>query len=61
MMERIKFEAFWLGSPDFADVFVWGEALQGLEASAVVVGVDEVGEVVFELFVTIVMIAFNCP
>ena len=58
-MERLEFESFWLGSPAFADVFVRREALQGLQPSSVVVGVDEVGEVSFELIVSIVMVALD--
>jgi hypothetical protein len=45
LLERIKFESFWLGSPAFADVFVRREAFQGLQPPSVVVGVDEVGKV----------------
>jgi hypothetical protein len=59
LLERIKFESFRLGSPAFADVFVRREALQGLQPSSVVVGVDEVGEVSFELIVSIVMVALD--
>jgi hypothetical protein len=56
-MERIENESFFLGSPGFTDVFVRREAFQGLETPAVVIGVDEVGEVIFELGVAIVMMA----
>jgi hypothetical protein len=41
------------------DVFVRREALQGLQPPSVVVGVDEVGKVSFELIVSIVMIALT--
>ncbi len=41
-MVRIACESFGLGCPDFADVFEGGEALEGLETPAIVVGVDEV-------------------
>ena len=58
-MERIKFESFWLGSPAFADVFVGREPLQGLQPSSVVVGINEVGEVCFELIVSVVMVALD--
>ena len=50
-------QAFFLRSPDFADIFVWREALQRLETPAVIVIVDEVDEVIFELSVTTIMIA----
>jgi hypothetical protein len=53
LLERVEFESFRLGSPAFADVFVRREALQGLEPPSVVVGVDEVGKVCFELIVSI--------
>jgi hypothetical protein len=51
----LEFEAFWLGGPAFADVFVRREAFQSFEPPSVVVGVDEVGEVCFELIVPIVI------
>src|SRR5262249_7474985 len=60
LLERIEFESFWLGSPAFADVFVRRESLQGLQPPSVVVGVDEVGKVSFELIVSIVMVALDC-
>lgn len=56
---RHKFESLWLGSPAFADVFVGREALQGLQPPSVVVGVNEVGKVCFELIVSIVMVALD--
>ena len=59
MLERIESESFWLGSPAFADVVVRREALQGLQPPGVVVGVDEVGKVSFELIVSIVMVALD--
>ena len=49
----------WLGCPAFADVFVGCESAQGLEPSAVVVGVDEVVEMRGQLGVAVVMIAFD--
>jgi len=59
LLERIEFESVWLGSPAFADVSVRREAFQSFESPSVVVGVDEVGEVCFELIVSIVMIALD--
>jgi hypothetical protein len=58
-MERVQFESIWVICPDFADVLVRGQAFQGLEPSSVIVDIDEVGEVRFELLVPVVMIAFN--
>lgn len=59
MLERVEFESFWLGSPAFANVFVGCEAIQGLQPPSIVVGVDEVGKVSFELIVSIVVIALD--
>jgi hypothetical protein len=41
-MERVQFESILVFCPDFADVFVRGEAFEGLEPSTVIVGIDEV-------------------
>lgn len=49
-MDWIEPESFGLFCPHFADELVGGEALQGLQASPVVVGVDEHGEVSLEPF-----------
>ena len=59
MLERVKFESFWLRSPAFGDVFVRCEALEGLQPPSVVVGIDEVGKVGLELLVSIIMIALD--
>ena len=48
-MERIERESAWFDCPGFADGFVWCEALEGLQSSAEVVSVDEVGEMRSEL------------
>ena len=52
-------KSFWLGSPGFADVFVRRETLEGLQPPSVVVGIDEVGEVGFELIVSVVIVALD--
>jgi hypothetical protein len=59
LLERIQFESFLLESPAFADVFVRREAFQSFQPPSVVVGVDEVGKVSFELIVSIVMVALK--
>lgn len=59
MLERIEDESLWLGSPDLADVFVGGEALQGLEPAGEVVGSDEVAEMVTELLMAAVVEAMD--
>ena len=58
-MVRILGEAFGLGSPCFADEFVGCEAAQALETACEVVGGDEVLEVPPELFVAVVVEAFD--
>ena len=51
---------FWLGSPGkFPDGFVRRESLEGLQPPSVVVGIDEVGEVGFELIVSVVIVALD--
>jgi hypothetical protein len=62
----IEFESFRLFCPELADVLVWREALQGLQSTGEIVGADEIGEMGFELFVTVIMGAFDggffeCP
>ena len=56
MVERFERESFWFDYPGFADGFVWCEALEGLQSSAEVVSVDEVGEMPAELVVGIVVV-----
>jgi hypothetical protein len=54
-MDRIDGESFWFLCPDFADVFVWRETVEGLEAPGVVICIDEVGEVAAELVMAVVV------
>lgn len=58
-MGWIEFEALWLFCPDRADVFVRCESFEGLESSGEVVGIDEVGEMLSEVFVGLVVEAFD--
>ena len=65
-MVRIECESFGFGCPDFADVFVGCEAFEGLETAAVIVGVDKVAKMRFELGMAVVMVALDgcfldCP
>ena len=43
---RVDFESAWVFRPDAGDIFAGGEALHGLQAASVSVGVDEELEVV---------------
>jgi len=57
LLERIEFDSFWLGSPASADAFVRREALQDHQPPNVIV--YEVGEVSFELIVSIPVVALE--
>src|SRR3954466_12721566 len=57
--ERVGGEPFRLGSRDFADELVGCETLEGLEPAGEVVGRDEVGKVLPELIVAIVVEALD--
>ena len=45
--------------PEFAEVFVGREALEGLESSGEVVGSEEVGQVRFELVMGVVEVSLD--
>ena len=49
----------WLRSPDFADVFVRGQAAECLETACLILGIKKVAEMVAKLIVTIVVIPFH--
>ena len=58
-MDRVEDESGWLFCPGFADELVGCEAFEGLEASGVVVGLDEVVEVGSQLVVGFVVVALD--
>ena len=58
-MDWFWFESFGLGCPAFANIFVWREAFESLEATSVVVGIYEVSKVCTKLVMTVIMIARN--
>mgnify|MGYP000849523051 CR=1 FL=1 len=58
-MDRIEFESLRLVCPDFADIFVWGEALERLEPAGKIIGCNEVGEMGSELIVAVVVKSFD--
>jgi len=55
LVDRVQDESVWLGGPDLADVFVWREAVEGLESAREVVGCYEVAEVDAKLIVSLVV------
>ena len=58
-MGWIESESVWFFCPGFADKFEWREALQCLEPSGEVIGVDEVREVAAKLVMVIIVIPFD--
>jgi hypothetical protein len=58
-MERIENESFWLGKSRLYRCIRKRESLKGPETPAVIIGVVEVGGMIFELSVRIVTIAFD--
>src|SRR5215510_1631924 len=58
-MERIESESFWLFRPDFADVLVGCETLEGLETLGEVVSGHEVCEVNSKLVMGFVVEALD--
>src|ERR1700686_1528791 len=60
-MDWIEGETVWFFCPDVADVFVWGEAFQGLEPTAEVVCRDEVGQEGSGLGVRLIVLAVDGP
>jgi hypothetical protein len=55
LLERIDREAFRVGSPGFADELVGRETLEGFEPAAEVVGRDEVGKMLAELVMALIV------
>jgi len=58
-MDRLKGEPFWFDCPLFADELVGREAIEGLQPSPEAVGADEVGEVISQRLVVVVVKAFD--
>lgn len=58
-MDWIEPESFGLFCPDFADELVWRESLEGFEPAAEIVCGDEVGEMLSELVVVVVVEALD--
>ena len=59
MLERVDAKSFRLFCPYFADVFIRGEALEGLEPPGEIIGHQEAVHVRFQLFVRGVVITFH--
>ncbi len=49
----------WLACPLFADEFVRGKVFEGLEPSGKIMGIDEIGEVVSQLGVIVIVESFD--
>ena len=60
-MDWIECESSWVFCPDFADIFVRGEPLEGFEPATVIVSVDEVGQMALQLSVAVVVVALCSP
>jgi len=58
-MGWIESDSFWFLGPDFADIFERRKPSQGLQPACVIVGVDEVGKVVPELVVVVIVVALD--
>jgi hypothetical protein len=58
-MDWVESKSIWCLRPDFAEVFVGGEAFEGLESSGEVVGSEEVVQVRFELVVGVVELSLD--
>ncbi len=58
-MEWVEDESFGFGRPAFANELGGGEALDGLQSSPEVVGVDEVGQMLRELVMVVVVEALD--
>ena len=59
MLERIKIEPFGFDCPSFADELVRGETFEGLEPTAEIIGVDEIGEIAAQLVVIVIVVSLN--
>jgi hypothetical protein len=58
-MDWVESKSVWGLGPEFAEVFVGRESLEGFEFSGEVVGPEEVGQVRFELFMGVVEVALD--
>ena len=59
MLERIEIEPFGFDCPSFADELVRGETFEGLEPTAEIIGVDEIGEMSAQLVVIVIVVSLN--
>jgi hypothetical protein len=58
-MDWVECKSVGVVGPEFADVFVGGEALQRLETPCEVVGCDEIGQMPLKVIVGVVEVAFD--
>lgn len=58
-MDWVEDKLVWGLRPELAEVFIGREALEGLEPSSEIVGPEEVGQVRFELVVSVVEVSLH--
>ena len=58
-MDRVEIESVGFICPAFTDEFVWRQSLERLQSPPVIVGIDEVIKVLFQLVMIVVMIPFD--
>lgn len=58
-MDRVEIESIRFICPEFTDEFIWREPFERLQSAPVVVGIDEVIKVLFQLVIIAVMVPFD--
>ena len=58
-MDWVSIESFRLICPAFADELIWGQPFQSFETAGEVVGIDEVGKMLAQFIVVVIVIAMN--
>ena len=58
-MDRVEIESIGSVYPAFTDEFIWREPFERLQSAPVIVGIDEVIKVLFQLVMIVVVIPFD--
>ena len=58
-MDRVEIESIGFICPAFTDEFIWREPFERLQSVPVIVGIDEVIKVLFQLVMIVVVIPFD--